>query len=50
MLAKTNLNTVNVLISEALPDSYIIHNEFTLVNKVLKKFDDTKEEIKNLKT
>ena len=45
LLAKTNLNTIEVLIS-----SYISHDEFVLVNNVFKEYDDTKEEIKSLKT
>ena len=50
LLVKTKLNTREVLISSALIDSYIIHDEFALVNNVLKEYDDTKEEIKILKT
>ena len=30
-------------------DSNISHNEFLLINNVLKDYDDMKEEIKNLK-
>ena len=37
-----------MLISWALIASYI-SDEFVLVNHVLKKYDDMKEEIKNLK-
>ena len=33
--------------SKALIDSNISHNEFVLINNVLKEFDDIKEEIKN---
>ena len=33
-LAKNNLNSVGVLISKALTDSYIKHAEFVLVNDV----------------
>ena len=33
-LAKTKLNSVDVLISKALNDSYISHDEFVLVNNV----------------
>ena len=49
MLAKTKLNSRKVLISTDWTDSYIIHDEFVLVNDVLKEHDDMKEEIKNLK-
>ena len=33
--------------SKALIDSNISHNEFVLINNVLKEFDDIKEELKN---
>ena len=49
MLAKSKLNSIEVLISEALIDSNISHGEFVLINNVLKEYDDMKEEIKNLK-
>ena len=32
-----------------LINSYIIHDEFVLINNELKEYDDMKEEIKNLK-
>ena len=41
------LNGIEVLISKALIDSNISHDEFFLINNVLKKFYDLKEEIKN---
>ena len=44
VLAKTKLNTVEVLISKALIDSNISHDEFISVNNVLKEYDDMKEE------
>ena len=47
LLAKTNLNTIEVLISKASIDSNISHDEFFTVNNVLKDYDDMKEEIKN---
>ena len=31
-------------------NSNISHNEFVLINNILKKYDDMKEEIKNWKT
>ena len=46
LLVKNKLNTVDVLISKALIDSNISHDEFASVNNVLKEYDDTKEEIK----
>ena len=46
MLAKSKSKIIKVLISKALIDSNINHDEFVLIN-VLKKFYDMKEEIKN---
>ena len=45
LLAKTKLNTVEVLISKALIDSNIRHDKFVLANNM--KNEDMKEEIKN---
>ena len=50
LLAKSKLNSIEVLISKALIDSNISHDEFILINDVLKEYDNMKEEIKNLKT
>ena len=50
MLAKSELNSVKVLISKALIDSSISHDEFVLINNVLKEYKYSKEDIKNLKT
>ena len=47
LLAKTKLNTIKVLISKALIDSYINCEEFALVNNVLREYYEMKEEIKN---
>ena len=47
MLGKSKLNGVEVLISKALIDLNICHNEFVLINSVQKEFFDIKEEIKN---
>ena len=41
---------MEVLISRALIDSHISHDEFVLVNNVLREYNDLKEELKNLKT
>ena len=46
-LAKYKLNIIGVLISKALIDSNISHDEFVLINNVLKEFYDMKEQIKN---
>ena len=47
--AKSKLNSIEVLISKALIDSNISHDEFVLINNVLKEYYDMKVEIKNLK-
>ena len=49
-LAKSKLDKIEVLISKALIDSVIIHEEFVLINNLLKEYNKIKEEIKNLKT
>ena len=46
LLTKTKLNTIKVLTSKALSDSYINHGEFFSVNNVLREYDEMKEEIK----
>ena len=51
LLATSKLHSIGVLISKALMDSVISHDEFVLLNNVLKKkHNKMKEEIKNLKT
>ena len=50
LLAKSKLNSIEVLISKALIESVISHDEFVLINFVLKEYNEMKEEIKNLKT
>ena len=49
MLAKTKLNSLELLISKALIGSVISHDEFVLINNALKEYDKIKDEIKNLK-
>ena len=49
LLAKTELNTIDVSISKALSNSYIDNDEFVLVNKVLREYNEMKEEMKNSK-
>ena len=49
LLVKTELNTFEVLISKALIDSYINHNEFVSLNNVLRKHNEMKEEKKKAK-
>ena len=50
LLKKSKLNKIKVLISKALIDSVISHDELVLTNNVLKEYNEPKEEIKNLKT
>ena len=50
LLAKSKVNSIQVLISRALIDSVIIHDESISINNVLKKYNKMKVEIKNLKT
>ena len=50
LLAKFKLNNMEVLTSKVLLNSNISHDEFVLINNVLKEYDNMKEEIKNLKT
>ena len=45
MLAKFKLNSIKVLISKALIDSVYSHDEFVLINDVLKKYNEMKIEI-----
>ena len=50
MLAKTKLNIIEVLISIALIESYISHDEFALVNNVWTENDYMEREMKYVKT
>ena len=43
---KDKLNSIKVLISKALIDSYIIHDETVSVNNVLREYNEMKNEIK----
>ena len=47
LFGKDKLNTIEVLISKALIDSYIRHNEFISVNNMLREYYEMKEERKN---
>ena len=47
LLAKSKLYSIEVLISEALIYSNISHDEFVLINIVLKEYEEMKEEINN---
>ena len=48
LIAKTKINSIEVLISKPLIDSNFSHDEFALKNSELKEYDDMEEEIKNL--
>ena len=50
VLAKSKLSRIEVLIFKALKEWNINHDEFVLINNVLKEYEDMEEEIKNLKT
>ena len=50
LLVKSKLNKIEVLIPISLTDSNISHDEFVLINNVLKAYEEMKEGIKNLKT
>ena len=50
LLGKDKLNTIEVLITKALIDSYISHDEFVSINNVLKEYYEMKEGIKSPKT
>ena len=49
LLVKSRLNSIEVLISKALIDSNVSHDEFVLINNVLKEYDNMKEETKKFK-
>ena len=50
LLWKSKQGTIEVLICDVLINSYISHNEFVLVNNVLREYNEIKEEIKNPET
>ena len=50
MLVKDKVNIIEVLISKALIDSFINHDEFISVNNVLREYNEMKEEIKDPET
>ena len=43
-LPKTNLNSIEVSISETLTGLFVSHDEFVLVNDMLKEYNEMKEE------
>ena len=46
-VGKSKLSTIEILISKTLINSYVSHDEFVSVNKVLREYNKMKEEIKN---
>ena len=47
LIAKSKSNSIEALISKALIDSSVYHDEFVLINYVLKEFYYMKEKIKS---
>ena len=47
LLGKEKLNTIELLISKALLDSYISRDEFVSMNNVLREYYEMKEKRKN---
>ena len=50
LLAKSKLNSIRGLISKTLTGSVISHDEFVLINIVVKEYNEMKDKIKFLKT
>ena len=50
MLAKSELNSIETLISQALIDLEISHEEFKTIVKEKEKFEKMKENISNIKS
>ena len=50
LLSKIKLNTKGVLISKALINPEVGHDEFASMNNLLRKYNDMKEAIKNPKS
>ena len=51
LLGKTKLDTIKVLISKSLIESYISHGKFVSVNNnVLREYNGMNQEIKNTET
>ena len=48
LLSKDKLNTIEVITSNDLTDSYIKHHEFFSVSNMLKEYDALKEAVKIL--
>ena len=48
MLAKSQINSIETLVSQALIDTKIIHEEFDTIMKEKKKHEKMKENVRNL--
>ena len=48
LITKAKLNSVEILMSKALIDTNITHDELVSINNVSKEYDDIKEEVRNL--
>ena len=48
LLAKAKLNSVDVIISRALINSNITHDELVSINNVLEEYNDITKEIRSL--
>ena len=46
LLGKVKINTIKILISKSIIDSYISHDEFISVDSVLREYNEMKQEIK----
>ena len=46
LLAKSKLNSIEVLLSKSLIDSVVSHDEFVLISNALKEYNELREEIK----
>ena len=44
LLGKDKINTFEVIISKSLINSYVSHNEFVLVNNVLREFNEMEKD------
>ena len=50
LLGKDKLNTIEVLFSKALIDSYINHDEFVSLKNLLREYNEVKKETKSPET
>ena len=50
LFAKSKLNKIELLISEALIKSVISYDKFVLINNVWKEYNEMKEDMENVNT